>query len=75
MAGFGFGLPVSRLYARYLGGDLQLSSMEGYGTDALVHLCAVASEAVEALPRYDSHELEYLERVHAAPAHAGPLFE
>lgn len=28
----------SRLYARYFGGDLQIISMEGYGTDAYLHL-------------------------------------
>ncbi|KAL8141446.1 hypothetical protein V2J09_014478 [Rumex salicifolius] len=30
MAGYGFGIPISRLYARYFGGDLQIISMEGY---------------------------------------------
>ena len=32
MAGFGYGLPISRLYARYFGGDLKLISMEGWVT-------------------------------------------
>lgn len=29
LAGYGYGLPISRLYARYFGGDLQILSMEG----------------------------------------------
>ena len=31
LAGLGYGLPISRSYARYFGGDLSLMSMEGYG--------------------------------------------
>ncbi|KAJ1967271.1 [Pyruvate dehydrogenase (acetyl-transferring)] kinase isozyme 2 [Dispira parvispora] len=49
MAGFGYGLPISRCYARYFGGDLKLISMEGYGTDAYLHLCRL-SDSAEPLP-------------------------
>ncbi|KAF9164371.1 hypothetical protein DFQ27_001866 [Actinomortierella ambigua] len=43
MAGFGYGLPISRLYARYFGGDLKLISMEGYGTDVYLHLNRISN--------------------------------
>ena len=29
LAGLGYGLPISRSYARYFGGDLSIMSMEG----------------------------------------------
>eukprot|EP01084_Bolivina_argentea_P119507 211872_1 len=38
MSGFGYGLPLSRLYARYFGGDLEVISMDGFGTDVFVYL-------------------------------------
>jgi pyruvate dehydrogenase kinase 2/3/4 len=38
LAGYGVGLPMSRLYARYFGGDLDIKSMEGFGTDCYLHL-------------------------------------
>ena len=36
MAGLGLGLPLSRVYARYFGGELSVLSMQNYGTDAYV---------------------------------------
>ncbi|EGD76138.1 pyruvate dehydrogenase kinase [Salpingoeca rosetta] len=59
LAGFGYGLPVSRLYARYFGGDLKVISVQGYGTDAFVFLHSVAENAHEVLPSYRPAELEY----------------
>jgi len=49
LAGLGYGLPISRGYARYFGGDLNLMSMEGYGTDAFLHLCRLGNKD-EPLP-------------------------
>jgi len=38
MAGLGFGLPMTRLYARYFGGDVKLVNLEGYGCDVYLTL-------------------------------------
>eukprot|EP00540_Astrosyne_radiata_P019296 CAMPEP_0116828796 /NCGR_PEP_ID=MMETSP0418-20121206/3844_1 /TAXON_ID=1158023 /ORGANISM="Astrosyne radiata, Strain 13vi08-1A" /LENGTH=160 /DNA_ID=CAMNT_0004457703 /DNA_START=88 /DNA_END=570 /DNA_ORIENTATION=- len=49
LAGLGYGLPISRSYCRYFGGDLSVMSMEGHGTDAFVYLRRLGS-AREPLP-------------------------
>ncbi|KAI3360334.1 hypothetical protein L3Q82_014648 [Scortum barcoo] len=53
LAEFGYGLPISRLYARYFQGDLQLYSMEGYGTNAVIHLKVLSTDSVERLPVFN----------------------
>ena len=50
LAGYGIGLPMSRLYARYLGGDLNLISLPGYGTHAYVFLPRLSSDQIETFP-------------------------
>jgi len=52
-AGYGYGLPLSRLYARYFHGDLILNSFDGYGTDAVVYLKTLTYEASELLPVFN----------------------
>uniref|UniRef100_A0A674NPT1 Protein-serine/threonine kinase n=1 Tax=Takifugu rubripes TaxID=31033 RepID=A0A674NPT1_TAKRU len=59
LAGFGYGLPISRLYARYFQGDLQLFSMEGNGTDAIIHLKALSTDSVERLPVFNKSALRH----------------
>eukprot|EP00939_MAST-03C_sp_MAST-3C-sp1_P003501 g3501.t1 len=49
LAGYGVGLPLSRIYAKYFGGGLHIMSMEGWGTDAYVHLSRLGDRC-EALP-------------------------
>uniref|UniRef100_A0A671NIF5 Protein-serine/threonine kinase n=1 Tax=Sinocyclocheilus anshuiensis TaxID=1608454 RepID=A0A671NIF5_9TELE len=58
-AGFGYGLPTSRLYARYFQGDLQLYPMEGYGTDAVIQLKALSTDSVEKLPVFNQTALRH----------------
>ncbi|XP_012688362.1 pyruvate dehydrogenase kinase, isozyme 4 [Clupea harengus] len=59
LAGFGYGLPISRLYAKYFQGDLQLYSMEGYGTSAVIYLKALSSESIERLPVFNKSALRH----------------
>lgn len=59
LAGFGYGLPISRLYAKYFQGDLQLYSMEGHGTSAVIYLKALSSDSVERLPVFNKSALRH----------------
>ncbi|CAE6912225.1 PDK [Symbiodinium sp. CCMP2592] len=43
LAGLGCGLPLSRLYAEYLGGRLKLQTLPRYGTDVFVYLNSVGN--------------------------------
>jgi pyruvate dehydrogenase kinase 2/3/4 len=54
LAGLGFGLPMSRAYARYFGGDLDLISLEGYGTDAYLYLPRLTPEDDSSFHNDDS---------------------
>lgn len=58
MAGFGYGLPISRLYAQYFGGDIAVMSADTYGTDAYVWLKCAPQTAVEVLPEFRDLEIE-----------------
>eukprot|EP00953_Heterococcus_sp_UTEX-ZZ885_P040049 20499-Heterococcus_DN1.PRE.1 len=49
-AGWGIGLPLARLYARYFGGSLKLRPLEGYGTDTYVHLHRLRTNSRELIP-------------------------
>eukprot|EP01059_Diplonema_ambulator_P017425 TRINITY_DN2943_c0_g1_i1.p1 TRINITY_DN2943_c0_g1~~TRINITY_DN2943_c0_g1_i1.p1 ORF type:complete len:410 (+),score=93.47 TRINITY_DN2943_c0_g1_i1:49-1278(+) len=38
LAGWGFGLPLSRCYIEYLGGSISMNNMPGYGCDTIIRL-------------------------------------
>ena len=49
MAGLGFGLPMSRIYAKYFGGSLEIKSIPGHGCDVFLRIpnISVVSNKVE----------------------------
>ncbi|XP_077175832.1 pyruvate dehydrogenase (acetyl-transferring) kinase isozyme 1, mitochondrial isoform X2 [Paroedura picta] len=65
-AGFGYGLPISRLYAQYFQGNLKLYSLEGYGTDAVIFIKALSTESVERLPVYNKSTWRHYTANHEA---------
>ncbi|XP_036421655.1 pyruvate dehydrogenase (acetyl-transferring) kinase isozyme 2, mitochondrial-like [Colossoma macropomum] len=66
LAGFGYGLPLSRLYVRYFQGDLQLYPLEGFGTDAVIHLKALSTDSVEKLPVFNQTAVRHYTSSHEA---------
>mmetsp|Transcript_111889 Transcript_111889/g.316143 ORF Transcript_111889/g.316143 Transcript_111889/m.316143 type:complete len:857 (-) Transcript_111889:134-2704(-) len=54
LAGYGIGLPLSRLYVRYLGGSLGVVSWPGLGCDVHLSLPRLSSEQVEVVPDQDN---------------------
>ncbi|XP_057610944.1 pyruvate dehydrogenase (acetyl-transferring) kinase isozyme 1, mitochondrial isoform X3 [Chionomys nivalis] len=66
LAGFGYGLPISRLYAQYFQGDLKLYSLEGYGTDAVIYIKALSTESIERLPVYNKAAWKHYRANHEA---------
>ena len=69
LAGYGVGMPLSRLYAEYFGGGLDVKSMESYGTDCFIHLNRLGKNC-ENLPETmlrsagnqpSAHEIEWTE--------------
>lgn len=44
-AHLGMGLPMSRVYAEYWGGELQVMTLEGYGTDAYLRIPRLGTKA------------------------------
>ncbi|XP_023331729.1 pyruvate dehydrogenase (acetyl-transferring) kinase, mitochondrial [Eurytemora carolleeae] len=53
MHGLGYGLPLSRLYARYFKGDIKVGSVDGLGIDVYVYLHRISQLAQENLPVYN----------------------
>jgi pyruvate dehydrogenase kinase 2/3/4 len=45
MGGYGVGLPLSRLYARYFGGDLEIHHMYGHGCTVAIHMNRLGTTA------------------------------
>ncbi|OMH79796.1 [3-methyl-2-oxobutanoate dehydrogenase [lipoamide]] kinase, mitochondrial [Zancudomyces culisetae] len=55
LTSFGFGLPMSRTFAKYWGGDITIHSLPGYGVDVYVTLPKLGNVA-EHLTDEDSEE-------------------
>lgn len=59
LAGYGYGLPIARLYAKYFNGDLVLNSVDGHGTDAVIFLKVFPRDALELLPVHNKTSTQH----------------
>ena len=72
LAGYGMGLPLSRIYAQYFGGNLDIKSMEGFGTDCHLNICRLGvncenlPEKVQVSPRCSTSTLDSYANAQAA---------
>ncbi|XP_018493724.1 pyruvate dehydrogenase (acetyl-transferring) kinase, mitochondrial [Galendromus occidentalis] len=73
LAGYGYGLPISRLYAKYLHGDLTVTSMEGYGTDAHVFIKAISKDSHEKLPIFNKTSSKHYNMVIGSNDWSSPI--
>jgi len=48
-SGGGYGLPIARVFSRYFGGDLEMATVDGFGTDVFLYIPNL-SEAAEVKP-------------------------
>lgn len=53
LAGYGYGIPLSIVYARYLGGEVDIQTIQGYGTDVYIYLPSKPDLLVEILPVFN----------------------
>jgi pyruvate dehydrogenase kinase 2/3/4 len=47
----GLGLPMSRVYAEYWAGSLELHSLEGYGVDAFLQISKLGNQNEQLISR------------------------
>ena len=52
ISGFGFGLPMARLYANYFGGNLVVNPMENKGTEVFIYINKLGSNVEKLIKHY-----------------------
>ena len=50
-------------FCRYFGGEIQIQSMDGHGTDAFIYLKALETDARETLPIFNSNSVSKIKDV------------